>query len=475
MDSGITATELSYPYSYHVARWLLHNFPKDISIDWDSLVQGDDFDNLVARAVSYPEIDFFESGRVTSREWLQMAMGTSNETDISWLLKQMNTHSGHEDLNAKLYDAAEVPVRWRLNASASRTGNVLRVKTITPRAGMRRVGRNVVNQIAEPLKKIRRLSVSEGRRVIDVGMAALAARHRETYHFVHANPEEVYLADVGEGVAVAVIGLLPQFRFVMDCTMGYMILANGSPIGYGGASAVFHQINTGINLLEEYRGSEAAYLWVQVLRTYHQLFGCTHFIANPYQLGHRNSEALKSGAFWFYHRLGFRSVDRDSRSLAAAEMARMKRTKSYRSDIRTVKQLARYDVHLRLRGATQDTFFKEQWLEACSAGATKYLAHQLPVNRSNALRSGAARVARILGIGDIPGWTREQREGFQRMASITGVIDDLDSWPARDKHSLARLMKAKGGRFEKDYIKKLQKHERLRRSLAKYAVSSQEK
>ncbi len=67
------------------------------------------------------------------------------------------------------------------------------------------------------------------------------------------------------------------------------------------------------------------------------------------------------------------------------------------------------------------------------------------------------------------GWTIEESEGFQRMAPLVGVINDLDHWSAAEKRSLATLMKAKGGRYERAYITKLKKHRRLRESLIKYA------
>jgi len=55
-------------------------------------------------------------------------------------------------------------------------------------------------------------------------MASLAVRYRETYHFNYANPREVYLSDVGEGVSVAVFGLLPEHRFPLECKDGELEL-----------------------------------------------------------------------------------------------------------------------------------------------------------------------------------------------------------------------------------------------------------
>ena len=161
-------------------------------------------------------------------------------------------------------------------------------------------------------------------------MASLAVRNRETWHFNHANPAEVYAADVGDGVSIYLFGLLPEFRFPLECTMGYLVLANGVPVGYGGSSLLFRQVNTGVNIFDEYRGSEAAFLWVQVMRVYHQLTGFTRYIANAYQFGAGNDEALKSGAFWFYYRIGYRPVDASIRRLARAEWRKVSGNRRHR-------------------------------------------------------------------------------------------------------------------------------------------------
>ena len=103
---------------------------------------------------------------------------------------------------------------------------------------------------------------------------------------------------------------------------------------------MFRQVNTGINIFDEYRGSEASYLWVQVMRVYHALAGCTRFIANPYQFGGGNSEALKSGAFWFYRRLGFGASNPAVEKLAKSEEVRMRNEPGYRSR-KPINQLIR--------------------------------------------------------------------------------------------------------------------------------------
>ena len=123
-------------------------------------------------------------------------------------------------------------------------------------------------------------------------------------------------------------GLREKDRYPLETTMGYLILSNGVPVGYGGGSALFRQVNTGVNMFDEYRGSEAAFLWTQVMRVYHALFGCTRFIINAYQFGSENSEALDSGAFWFHYHLGYRPVLPAVRALAQRESIRVRRDKT---------------------------------------------------------------------------------------------------------------------------------------------------
>ena len=135
--------------------------------------------------------------------------------------------------------------------------------------------------------------------------------------------------------------------------MGYLVLANGVPVGYGGSSILFKQVNTGVNVFEEFRGSEASYLWVQVMRVYHSLVGCTRYIANPYQFGEGNREALRSGAFWFYYKLGYRPVVPEIRALAQSELKKKQMTPVHRAGIGTLRKLASCDMHLTLPGARQ--------------------------------------------------------------------------------------------------------------------------
>jgi hypothetical protein len=66
----------------------------------------------------------------------------------------------------------------------------------------------------------------------------------------------------------------------------------------------------------------------------------TSFSVDPYQIGHENAEAVDSGAFWFYRKLGFRPTSPEVARLLAREESRMRATPGYRSSKRTLEKLA---------------------------------------------------------------------------------------------------------------------------------------
>jgi hypothetical protein len=57
-------------------------------------------------------------------------------------------------------------------------------------------------------------------------------------------------------------------------------------------------------------------------------------------------------------------------------------------------------------------------------------------------------------------WPTQQRAAFIRFCPLIAALD-LASWPTKDRRSLTRLMRAKGGRLEIDYARQLKNHSRF--------------
>jgi len=458
VDTGITGTPLHYRFSYAVATWLGRRAHGAVSIDWEDADDPPGLDGILEQILEPSEDEYFDGGYVSGREWLERAAEETDGTDFDWLLAQM-TEPRFASIWAQLYDAADLGLTWDLHgAKFSKSLNAFPAKDVClQRRGMRKPAASVRQEIMRPLESVSRLKPSAGAKMIDVAMASLAVRHRETYHFNHACPHEVYLADVGEGVSIAIFGLQNRHRFPLECTMGYLIIANGAPVGYGGASVLFRQVNTGVNIFDEYRGSEAAFLWVQVMRVYHHVTGCTRYIANPYQLGTGNREALQSGAFWFYYRLGYRPVAPDIRKLARREFAKTKRDRRYRSDITTLRRLTSCDMHLALPGSQQSDLFDERWIEISSMLANEALNAAGGRTRKASADRVAMSLAADVGIRAFEGWTATDRSALRRIAPIVAAANPKD-WSTDAKRSLRKLLRAKGGDSEANYARLLSEH-----------------
>lgn len=466
-DSGIVGTPIHYAFSFDVARWLARRAANSVSIDWDEIEDTSRLDELLVHLLLASEEDYFDSGLVSSREWIDLVASGTEGTDFDWLSAQL-CEKRLGPIWSQLYDAAELPLRWDLRqAGLSNTNNVVPVQKIIPRSnGMRKRVSVARKEIMRPLDSLQRLSPQSGSRLIDVAMTSLAVRHRETKHFNCANPKEVYLADVGEGVSIAVFGLQEKDRYPLETTMGYLILSNGVPVGYGGGSALFRQVNTGINMFDEYRGSEAAFLWTQVMRVYHSLFGCTRFIINAYQFGSENSEALDSGAFWFHYHLGYRPVLPAVRALAQRESLRVRRDKTYRSNRNTLSRLASCDMHLTLAGARASDLFEEQWIETSSMLATRELAAVSGTTRAESADRLASKLAHELRMRSVGTWSSSEKQGLRRLAPIVAIVKPA-TWPTDAKRSMRQMLRAKGGPLEVRYARLLCEHDLFLTALRK--------
>lgn len=466
-DTGIIGTPIHYRFSYEVARWLEKRAAGTVSIDWEDMHDPPGLDEILTHLLQPAEDEYFDSGHVSGREWIELASAKSGGTDFDWLLAQLKERR-FASIWAQLYNAAELWLTWNLRGSSlSKSLNAYPVKKIFGRsAGMRRLQGPAKAEIMRPIGRITRLSPHAGSKMIDVAMASLAVRHRETYHFNHASSREVYLADVGCGTAVAIFGLQRRYRFPLECTLGYLILSNGVPVGYGGSSVLFRQVNTGLNVFDDYRGSEAAFLWVQVMRVYHHITGCSRYIANPYQFGAENDEALQSGAFWFYYRLGYRPVALEVRQLAGREFAKTRRDRRYRSSLRTLRRLASCDMHLTLPGARQSDLFEERWIETSSMLATKVLGEAGGRTRRSAATRVAKQLAADLGLRSFGNWSASERNAFERIAPIA-LAAAPKNWSPAAKKSMRALLRAKGGDREVRYARLIGQHQEFLTSLRK--------
>lgn len=474
-DTGMTGSVSAYTPTAEIAEWITSRWPLAAEVDWAAIEDTSAIDAMIRPLLHPAEDDGFESGDFSTRAWMDGERDRARESALAWLMASAAAAppAAYAAFRAQ-YDLNAPQMRWSLAKSpASVTHNALAVDTVATRQAMRRVVGDPIAGIAQPLPGIALLPEDDAAAVIDVARATLAARCREVYAFSQANPAEVWWCPLGEGVALAVLGVRPERRLSLESNYGYVLLSNGVPVGYGGVTPLWHQANTGLNIFAPYRGSEAAFLWQQALRAFHTLFGVTRFVVDAVQFGEDNDEAIASGAYWFYWRMGFRPYEPTLRERAEREAARLAGSRAKKSSAATLRALAHGTLQLVLPGGEAYPYFPEPWLARCAHGAAQLLERTHPHDHRAAAREIALDLARELGLpeGDpFAGFSAAEREGFVRLAPLVRLTGGVTGGSARQRAAAVRMLRAKGGATERPFVMLALRQPLLARMLA-YAVA----
>ena len=134
----------------------------------------------------------------------------------------------------------------------------------------------------------------------------------------------------------------------MESYIGYTMFKNGSPAAYAGGWIFGNRSDYALNVYDQFRGGESAFMVTQILRLYRQLFSIDYFLIEPGQFGLDSPEGIETGVFWFYYKLGFRPVDLKLREFAKREHNKISNNKGYRSSKETLLKFTESDIFLNL-------------------------------------------------------------------------------------------------------------------------------
>lgn len=336
--SGIAGSGLAAIFSYDMARWLAARRPADVEIDWeatDPALLGP----LLMRFHPMFAEDALVEANIPHREWFRAAK-TGRGSDLGWLVASMKKLR----LETELYDHARIAIQWNLqNSRMTRTNLRLpgrRQFFFHDQPLLRRSDVSLGAELESPPLRLERLNRSRGEQFLDLTRETSAMRYRELHGFTYGDPAHVVRAELGRGVEVFVSGVPPEHRLPLRAYHAGMFFKNGVPIGYIECLTLFERIEVGFNLYYTFREGETAWLYARLLRVFRQLLGVSSFAVDPYQLGFHNEEAIESGAFWFYRKLGFRPASAKVAKLLEAEEAKLRSNPAYRTPARTLHRLS---------------------------------------------------------------------------------------------------------------------------------------
>ncbi len=461
MDSGIIGTPVSKVFTYRFVCTIARLYPGRLEIDWAAYKKSGTANAfaVLSPTASWHEIDAIDNDDdFDLQAWLHLGRNP-NANAFEVLLTLLTTSGFSWKEQEILYESADIPVLWTLSDfGASRTGRRLPCKRIFfqhgPAAGRTS---DLRADLARPAASLRALPPAQGHEYLRAITEVLGSRCRELFPLIGASSQEVYLHEPGRGVQVIVFGSRFEIRLPLEASHGFMLVRNGVPIGYGFGALLFERCELAINIFPEFRSGESSFIIERLIHLFAAHFHPQVLVIRPFQIGDGSEEALKSDAFWFYYKLGFRPVQPRVRALADAEQARITADHGYRSPLKTLKKLARSDMFFH-RDAEKMDGYHELSVARIGYAVTAFIARKFGGNRRLAERESLRRMARVLEIADWKHWSADEIEGFHRMAPLLACLPGIEHWSLHDRKQLARIIRAKGSRRERDYALLASRH-----------------
>jgi hypothetical protein len=351
--SGVVGTAFSALFTYDMTRWLVEHHPKAVEIDWDGY-DASLLGPLLRRLHPFANEDLLVEANIPYMDWFRAAKPAGG-SDLRWLISRIDALPIPAEDRAELFAQAKIAIRWELGDSrATRTNGRFsgRRKIFYHDAPLiRRADVSLAAELQSPALAIQKLNRADGEKMLDFARETSAMRYRELHGFTYGDPAHVLRADFGRGVEVFVSGVPKEHRLPLRAYHAGMFFKNGVPIGYIECLTLFEHMEVGFNLYYTFREGETAWLYAHLLRLFHQLLAVTCFSVDPYQLGAHNEEAIESGAFWFYRKLGFRPANPLVAKILQREESMLRVNPAYRTPARTLRHLANGSMIYEISGS----------------------------------------------------------------------------------------------------------------------------
>ncbi|HSB80425.1 MAG TPA: hypothetical protein VLM91_16720 [Candidatus Methylomirabilis sp.] len=465
--SGIAGTSVEEIYGYDVVCRLLERHPGKIRILLNRYEPTGRTAAIWPRFLPLLDEESLVEANVPYIRWLQAANRTSGQ-ELPWLIQRFRQLPLPASEVAELYDSLGIPLRWELgNARASRSRDRLPVRKIFYHREplIRRTQVSLAKELESPPLRVQTLSRLEGERILDHGREGMAVRHRELYAFTHGDPAHVLKAEAGRGVEMFICGLLPQRRLPLRTYHGFLIFKNGVQVGYGDSVTFFERTELAFNHYYTFREGESAWLYARTMRLFRQVFGVTCFSVDPYQIGCQNEEAIESGAFWFYRKLGFRPLQPELARLVEVEEKKITAHPGYRTSARILRKISTGHIVYEAPGTPQGAWDRFH-IRSVGLAVQRRMARDFHGDANEIRGASIAAVSWALGLRPHR-WSESERQALANLALALALIPDLGRWADNEKAALARIIRAKRGADELRYVRLLQGHARLREAILK--------
>jgi len=462
-NTGLPGSVNASWYSYATLQRLATLYPGCLSIDWDEIDEIPPRVDALNQVVLPAEARGLEDEYLTLQEWLARCASSDTENDLEVVLRLFGDSSLSPRAQSHLFETAGFPARFHLAPVGTARGEctsppdtIACQKRDLPKERFR-----LPPRIRKAPERVKRIRADEGRHLLDIALTALTNRGYEIHTLMYASADDVTLIDGENGLQVLLAGMRTDMRQPLESDFFFQVQRNGMPVAYGPASVFLGCCEMGINLYPEFRGAEVRTVYTLVMRVLYHLLGVRYFFVTSYGMGELNPEALKTGAFWFYRKLGFKATHPEVEALAREEEKIMKKRPGYRSSMATLRELSHTDAALDLSGGT----LRPHNFERLGLAASEVVSGRFKGDRRRAGRELTRLLVASAGIIDLPSWGSDEKAALESAAPVFALLPGLDDWPVTEKEIFAAALRAKAGRSEADYLDLLGRLPHLPRAL----------
>ena len=395
---------IRYRFFWPTARWLASRWPERLRYADDAFAECEARLRAALPLLVTPlQAEAVKRSEEPTAAILDRLRG--GKTAAAWVVERLAKLSAAETVREAIHDGIDATYLLDTGPGGpSRTHAIYPTGPVVFRSTAPRRDRpDLSRALNVPPLQVRRVSASEGSRLIDLAREAMVTRSRDLDAFAWGNPRDVRVVTDEDGLAFAMIGIVPERRLPLPAVHGWLTLRNGVPTGYVQTDTLLNSSEISFNTFETFRGTDAAHVFARVLAITRHVLGATSFSIEPYQLGHGNDEGLQSGAWWFYAHLGFRPKDPRVLRIYRDELRKMERNPKHRSPIAILEKLA--SAHL-------------YWNESRSAPAVLPRVPQLGLRDPERIEPFLKKVAKAKAAPD------EDRslEAFRKLPGLARVL-----------------------------------------------------
>lgn len=436
--SGIMHTTLQCQFSAALTSWLLKRFPGKV-LPADSAASPEDVAFFFQ--ILLPPAEFQDVTQHDLHFWSRVKLlcgENKNASALQWVLQLTDRSSLPVLAKDGLYDSLKIFVQ--LNAGDHFSRSFLRLPAHL----------SAVNSAGNDGSQVE-LKPAERLVILDTMKASLCFYCRETDPVTYGDPDSVQCFVKSDGCVIALVGMEKERQLALESYIGFMVFKHGIPVAYGGGWLFGHRCKIGLNIYPPFRGAASAKIFRDVMDVYEEVFRVHRFLIKPYQFGKGNPDGIRSAAFWFYYKQGFRPENMELKKLATVEWGKIKADRKYRTSAEVLKKFTGSRM---VRVMENDTLDETDPGELSSA-ITEMIRTKFSGDRSLALKTATAHLMTFLsGNGITSALTRNA--AVQQWALLILALHPRTSIGKKMAADVIQLLNFKVAGLEARYQRQLQ-------------------